>query len=175
MKLQIKPTSKFEAIYKEHRAKILNFIAARVGQREDAEDLTEEVFIKVYKKLPDFKWQGVSIESWIFKIARNTIIDFHRKYAKEKNNVDIDVVQAKSLDISSSDALANLLDDEEQFKLYKEISEFEPEEQYLIYYKYFEELSVSEIAIRLNLSETNVGTKLFRLRKKLLKSLTKSQ
>jgi RNA polymerase sigma-70 factor (ECF subfamily) len=158
----------FEELYKRNRERILNFIAARVGSREDAEDITEEVFLKVYRKLPDFKWQGVNIETWIYKIARNAVIDHHRKQVKHKNNVDLDSVENTAKDENQADPLLMLLDDEDQIKLYGALSKLSPSDQYLIYYKYFEELSVSEIAIRLKLSETNVSTKLYRLRKRIL-------
>ncbi len=168
-----KKKPKFVDLYAQNREKILNYINARVGIREDAEDLTEEVFEKVLKNLSDFKWQGVSIEAWIYKIAKNTIIDHHRRGKKLKGQVDIDVVENQTKDETEVDPLLISISDEEQRKLYNAIGELSPDEQYLVYYKYFEELSVPDIAIRVDLSETNVSTKLHRLRKKLLKFLNK--
>ncbi len=168
-----KKKPKFVDLYAHNREKILNYINARVRIREDAEDLTEEVFEKVLKNLADFKWQGVSIEAWIYKIAKNTIIDHHRRGKKLKGQVDLDVVENQTKDETEVDPLLISISDEEQRKLYNAIGELTPDEQYLVYYKYFEELSVPDIAIRVNLSETNVSTKLHRLRKKLLKFLNK--
>lgn len=160
----------FEDLYKENRALILNYIRKRVKNKEDAEDLTEEVFIRVYKNLPDFKWQGVSVKSWIFTIARNAIIDYYRKFDKEKNNVSLEEVST-NFKSGSKDILVNLLDGEEDKKLYLEISKLKEKDQFLIYYKYFEELSIKEIAKRVSMSESNVATRLHRLRKKILKSM----
>jgi RNA polymerase sigma-70 factor (ECF subfamily) len=120
--------------------------------------------------LPDFKWQGVSVKSWIFTIARNAIIDYYRKFDKEKNNVSLEEVST-NFKSGSKDILVNLLDGEEDKKLYLEISKLKEKDQFLIYYKYFEELSIKEIAKRVSMSESNVATRLHRLRKKILKSM----
>lgn len=155
-------------LYNLHRDKIFFYIRKRVATVEDAEDITAEVFEKVFKKVDDFKWQGVSIESWIYTIARNSIIDHHRKNSKYIGQVQLEEIQAKQPD-SEKDLLASLLDAESYTELYQAISQLESDDQYLIYYKYFEELSNSEIAARMDISETNVGTKLHRLRQKLVK------
>lgn len=163
----------FKSLYENHQQKVYYFILKRVSNVADAEDLTSIVFEKIYKKLPDFQWQGVSIESWIFTIARNAIIDFHRKNSKYRGNVDIDNLQVESED-SDKELLTGLLDDESIRSLYLAMSNLDSDDQYLVYYKYFEELSNSEIAERTGLSETNVGTKLYRLRKKLIKIIAKN-
>lgn len=58
---------------------------------------------------------------------------------------------------------------EEESKLYLAIQELPEEDQYLIYYRFFEELSLKDIADKTGMSETNIGTKLHRIRKKLSK------
>ena len=158
----------FEEVYRENRSKILSYISARVTSLEDAEDIVEEVFIKVYKNLADFRWQGVSIGSWIYRIAKNSIIDYYRKNDKRKGSIDIDKVE-NVISSDHQDLLLNLIDNEAEQALYKAISKLNPNDQYLIYYKYFEDLSLEEIAVRMNMTETNVGTKLYRLRKRLAK------
>lgn len=160
----------FQALYKELQPQILHYVKARIGSREDAEDITAEVFVRVYKNLDDFQWQGVSINSWVYRIAKNAIIDHYRKYNKNKNQVEFEKA-SQHVAASEKDILLDILDDEEEKSLYVAISQLDTEDQYLIYYKYFEDLSISEIAKRLNLSETNVGTKLHRLRKKILSRL----
>lgn len=65
--------------------------------------------------------------------------------------------------------------DEEEKELYNAIMGLDEEDQYLVYYKFFEELSNKEIAQLLDLTETNIGTKLHRTRKKLEKIINKNQ
>ncbi len=164
----------FEEVYNSTNKKIFNYIKKRVANKEDAEDLTSIVYEKVYKNIHDFKWQGVNIESWIFTIAKNSIIDYHRKNAKYKDSVRVENLNFTSPS-SPKELLISLLDMEDERDLYIAIGSLKEDDQYLLYYKYFEELSNSEIAQRMNLTETNVGTKLYRLRKKLDKIINKNK
>jgi RNA polymerase sigma-70 factor (ECF subfamily) len=63
----------FQAIYAEFRPKILRFVTNMVGD-PDAEDLTQEIFIKVSHALPDFRGDA-SISTWLYRIATNTALD----------------------------------------------------------------------------------------------------
>src|SRR5437016_2990318 len=81
--------SDFEALYSEYHQRVLDFVAKRVGFKEVAEDLTSEIFEKIYKSINDFQWQGVTIAAWIFRIARNRIIDYYRTVSKSKNDASI--------------------------------------------------------------------------------------
>ncbi len=159
---------KFQNLYKDNYDRVLNFIKARVATTEDAEDIAADVFMRVYKNLNNFKWQGVAVESWVFRIARNAIIDYHRRRDKYKNDVQLEEISYKITD-DEKDLLVNLIDGEEEVKLYQAIAKLAEDDQYLIYYRYFEELSIKEISEKLGQSETNTGTRLHRIRKKLLK------
>lgn len=124
--------------------------------------------------IADFRWQGITVTAWIFKVARNHIIDYYRKNEKHKGEKSLeDVVNFVESNIPSVDVEAEA--DEEEVELYNAIRELDEEDQYLVYYKFFEELSNKEIAELLNLSETNIGTKLHRTRKKLEKIIQKNQ
>lgn len=138
-----------------------------------AEDLTSEVFEKVLISLSDFRWQGITVSAWIFKIARNHIIDYYRKSDKYKGDKSLEeVINFVESKIPSVDIEAEA--DEEEVELYDALRELDEEEQYLIYYKFFEELSNKQIADIIDLSETNVGTKLHRTRRKLQKIIQKN-
>lgn len=164
----------FDLLYKTFHKKVLDFVARRVDTKEIAEDLTSEIFEKVYKFVDDFKWQGITISAWIFRIARNRIIDHYRKDNKYKKNSSID--DYVNIIVSpAKEAEELILEKEEYILLYDAIREFNEEDQYLIYYKFFEDLSNKEIAKLIKLSETNVGTRLHRLRTKLIKVINKLQ
>lgn len=124
--------------------------------------------------LSDFRWQGITVSAWIFKIARNHIIDFYRKNDKHKGEKSLeDVINFVESKIPSVDIEAEA--DEEEIELYNAMRDLEEDEQYLIYYKFFEEMSNKQIAGIVKMSETNVGTKLHRTRKKLEKIIKKNQ
>lgn len=164
----------FSKIYETHYDKVLSFVKKRVTNDAVAEDLTSEIFEKVLISLADFQWQGITVSAWIFKIARNHIIDYYRKNEKYKGDKSLeDVVNFIESNIPSVDIEAEA--DEEEVELYNALRNLDEQEQYLIFYKFFEELSNKQIAELLNISETNVGTKLHRSRKKLERIIQKNQ
>ncbi|UCC60964.1 MAG: sigma-70 family RNA polymerase sigma factor [Dehalococcoidia bacterium] len=65
-------------IYEEFFPRIYRFIALKVRNRTEAEDLTEQVFLKALEASPSFKWRGAPISSWLFRIAHNQVIDYYR-------------------------------------------------------------------------------------------------
>jgi RNA polymerase sigma-70 factor (ECF subfamily) len=139
-----------------------------VSNKETAEDLTSEVFEKILKTIDDFQWQGISIGAWVFRIARNHLIDHYRKMNKFKNDKSFeDIVNLVESSLPSAEM--EIERDEEDVLLFNALKELPEEDQYLIYYKFFEEMSNSRIAQITGLSETNIGTKLHRIRKKLAK------
>lgn len=163
----------YEKVYIAYYPRILNFVLSRVTKKEDAEDITSLVFERVLKKLHDFQWQGITITSWIYRIARNAIIDYYRKNNERQKDASIESVG--DYIVSSEEKIEQLIiNDEEELKLYSALRNFDEEDQYLVYYKFFEDLSNKEIADITGLTETNVGTRLHRLRNKIKNLLEKN-
>jgi len=156
----------FDKIYNVYYRKVYEFTLKRVSDEHVAEDLTSSIFEKIVKSIDDFQWQGITISAWIFRIARNRIIDHYRKSNKYKGSVSLDEV-ADFVESKAESALDTLIDDETQIKLYNAIREFKDEDQYLIFYKYFEGFNNKKIAKVMDMSETNIGTRLHRIRKRL--------
>lgn len=77
-KVQKGDKNAFGEIYDLLLDKIYRFIYFRVGSKEDAEDLTENVFVKIWKNISTYENKGLPFEAWVFRIARNTVIDFYR-------------------------------------------------------------------------------------------------
>lgn len=156
----------FPKIYEVYYKRVIEFLLKRVSTREIAEDLTSEVFEKILKSVNDFQWQGVTVSAWIFRIARNHLIDFYRKNNKHKKDTSLeDIVNYIESPAPSTEAVMEK--GESEVWLFNSIRELEPEDQYLIYYKFYEEMSNKDIAQLTGISETNIGTKLHRIRKKL--------
>ncbi|MEE9199231.1 MAG: sigma-70 family RNA polymerase sigma factor [Dehalococcoidia bacterium] len=74
----------FEQIYEEYFDKVYRYIAVRVGNQPDAEDLTEDVFVKALQSIGSFQWRGISIAAWLFRIAHNTVVDHLRRVSKRQ-------------------------------------------------------------------------------------------
>lgn len=65
-------------LYELYIEKVYRYVASRVEPME-AEDITEQVFLKAFQSLPSFKFKGIPFSSWLFALARNLVIDWARK------------------------------------------------------------------------------------------------
>ncbi len=72
----------FNQIYESYFDKIYRYIVFKIGNRNDAEDLTQQVFIKAFKAIPKYRWKGLPLSAWLFRIAHNQIVDYLRKETK---------------------------------------------------------------------------------------------
>jgi RNA polymerase sigma-70 factor (ECF subfamily) len=77
----------FGDLYILYLRPIYRYIYYRVGQQAEAEDLTELVFLKVWEALDNYEHRNIPFEAWLYRIARNTVID---NYRTQKNTVSID-------------------------------------------------------------------------------------
>lgn len=80
------------SLYDEYYDKLARFVFVRIGDQTEAEDIAQEVFLKALESLDSYKERGAPMQTWLFKIARNLVIDHLRKVARRKA-VPIDTVQ----------------------------------------------------------------------------------
>ena len=69
-------------IYEENFDRIYRYIVFKIGERTEAEDMTQQVFLSAFKSISSYKWKGVPFSAWLFRIAHNRIVDFLRKKSK---------------------------------------------------------------------------------------------
>ncbi len=140
-----------------------------VRNREDAEEIAQDAFVKVYQSLKSFKKES-KFSTWLYRIIYNTAISKTRKKQLETTNLDYNVVENFSTDEIKEDV--NRLDNDEQKKIiYKILQHLNPEDSTLINMFYFKEHSTEEISDIMGLSQANVKVKLHRIRKKLYKEI----
>lgn len=72
----------FAELYEEHFDKIYRYVFLRVGIRAESEDITQQVFLKALQSIASYKWRGAPFSAWLFRIAHNQVIDYHRKVSK---------------------------------------------------------------------------------------------
>src|SRR3989344_5860742 len=82
--------SAFGSLYDYYQPKIYGFVLIKVGRREDAEDLTHQVFLSAFLNVKSYKDMGHPFSSWLYRIARNQVIDFYRTRKKEASLEQID-------------------------------------------------------------------------------------
>jgi RNA polymerase sigma-70 factor, ECF subfamily len=89
-RLQIEAAQKdprrFAELYDGHFARVYAYVARRVANRAEAEDVTAEVFHHALANLERFEWRGAPFAAWLFRIAANAIADRWRKSAREQGS-----------------------------------------------------------------------------------------
>lgn len=155
----------FGVLYENYKDKIESYIVKKVSSKDIAEDLSSKVFEKALRKLSCFRWKGVSFGCWLFRIARNTVYDYYR--VSKRNKVSSFREDIAEPDSGSRNLEESILYDEREIELFKVISSLDVNDQYLVYFKYFEGISTKEIAKRMEMSKSNVATRLHRIRKKM--------
>ena len=73
------------AIYEQFYDRIFRYVSFKTGNPTDAEDITEDVFLRMLVSISSFKWQGNPFSSWLFRIAHNLIVDHFRKKSRQKH------------------------------------------------------------------------------------------
>jgi len=80
----------FGEIYARHAQAVFRFFASRLDNQLDAEDLTEDVFLRVWRSLPNYHEKGVPFSAFLFRIANNALIDHYRKVNSPSSEVSIE-------------------------------------------------------------------------------------
>lgn len=136
-----------------------------VKNREEAEEISQDVFVKAYEKLNSFKGES-KFSTWIYKIAYYASLDSIKQNKKKFNYENIDIINEINLE-NVQDALHYLQDEERKEIINTALFKLSEEERTILTLFYFDELSIKEISKIVNLSIDNIKIKLFRTRKKL--------
>ncbi|MFC1987336.1 sigma-70 family RNA polymerase sigma factor [Chloroflexota bacterium] len=72
----------FTRLYEEHFDRIYRYVALRIGDRIEAEDMTQQVFLNAIQSISSFRWKGIPFAAWLFRIAHNQVVDYLRKKKK---------------------------------------------------------------------------------------------
>lgn len=162
----------FSSFLQRYSRPIHSMIIRIVPCREDAEELTQDTFIKAFRKLDTYKGD-CSFSTWLYRIAYNTAVSATRK--KKMAFPALDEILLNNLPDESVDVLLNKEEDEEVMqKLEQAIELLNVEDRALITLYYSDEKSINEVASILQLTPDNVKVKLYRVRKKIY-SLVKSK
>lgn len=160
----------FGQLYDLYIEKVYRFIFFKVSNREEAEDLTSDAFLKTWNYLITLSDQEIkSFSALIYKVARNNIIDFYRQRAKRQEcSIEIAIEEAVALEDDNQEKMQKK---QEASQILKHLKKLKQEYQELIFLRYIEELSVKEISQILNKRQTNVRVTLHRAMNTLKKIL----
>ena len=156
----------FGRIFDEFNQPVYRFIASRVRRPSDAEDLTQLVFVKALEALPRYEQRGVPFGGWLFRLARNTVIDHIRT---RHDHADLDAAAELPVDTAGPDDLAVLgLDLDAVARALKQLT---GEQREAIELRFFAGLSAREAAEAMGKQEGTVRGLQFRAIAALRRSL----
>jgi RNA polymerase sigma-70 factor (ECF subfamily) len=165
----------WDAIVRQHWRKVFNVAYKFVGRHEEAEDLTQDIFLKIFKALHTFD-RRANFQTWIISISRNLCIDHYRSVRKERQTiareVDTTDLQPASADRGPYQA-AEHQDLRSQLRL--ALQELPRTLRTAVVLRDLQELSYQEIADRLNLPEGTVKSRINRGRIELAHQLKRLQ
>jgi RNA polymerase sigma-70 factor (ECF subfamily) len=69
-------------LYEENFDRIYRYIVLKIGDRTEAEDMTQQVFLNALKSIPSYRFKGMPFSSWLYRIAHNQIVDYFRKKSR---------------------------------------------------------------------------------------------
>lgn len=149
-----KDPARFAELYENNFDRVYAFIARRVRDRSEAEDLTSEVFHQALSGLPRFEWRGAPFAAWLFKIALNAIIDRSKRAAKEQ---ELPATFDPAADVQEIED-----EIEQRARLFKLVDRLPVDQRRVVGMRFAEEKSIREIAQELGRSEGAVKQLQFR-------------
>ena len=158
-------TNAFSVLVDRYKDLVYTLAIRMLKNREEAEEVSQDTFIKVYKSLNRFKGDS-KFSTWVYRIAYNTSLDRLKKNKKHFNDVAIDEFtehQIKTID----NALSQLESEEQSQAIQKCIAKLPSDDAFLLTLYYFEDQTLEEISKVIGITANNVKVKLFRSRKKL--------
>lgn len=163
---------KFEEIVNQYQRDLVNFHYRFTGNRYEAEDLAQDTFIKAYKKFGTLK-EPDKLKSWLFSIARNTVIDFFRKNKNKPFALDSAILEnvPETTAVDYQERVANM---EVSKELERCIDQLVKEDRAIIKLLYYEGFSYKEIGELLNINQNTLKSRLHRARKILLAQIEAS-
>jgi RNA polymerase sigma-70 factor, ECF subfamily len=161
-----KDPARFTELYEENFERVYAFVARRVRNRDDAEDVTAEVFRDALANLRRFEWRGVPFAAWLYRIASNAIADRWQRAAKEQGTPMTD-------DPRDDSSAANPEDTERQARLFTMVAALPADQRRVIEMRFAEGKSIREIAKELGRTDGAVKQLQFRGLQSLRESVAK--
>ena len=156
----------FGRLFDEYHEPVFRFIANRVNRPSDAEDLTQLVFVKALEALPRYEQRGVPFGGWLFRLARNTIIDHART---RHDHAELDAAADRATDEAGPEAATLLRQDLDAVA--RALAGLTDEQREAIELRFFAGLSAREAAEAMGKQEGTVRGLQFRAIASLRRSL----
>ncbi len=161
----------WDAIVRQHWRKVFNVAYKFVGKHDEAEDLAQDIFLKVFKSLDTFD-RRANFQTWLISVSRNLCIDHYRSVRKERETIDRDVDANELTPAAPEPSPMAALEQRDRVELLREALAALPESlRTAVLLRDIQELSYQEIADRLQLPEGTVKSRINRGRTELARQI----
>jgi RNA polymerase sigma-70 factor (ECF subfamily) len=141
------------SLYDTHINQVYRYALARLGNQHDAEDVAEEIFIKMLAGLPSYEWRKVPFAAWLMRIARNEVVSFTRRNGKRAHDGELpeELIDKRNADPAETTEKTMALED-----LRKAVALLPEAQREVIILRFASGLSVADTARALAKRENNV-------------------
>jgi RNA polymerase sigma-70 factor (ECF subfamily) len=129
-------------LYQRYAERVFRFLYARMEDRQDAEDLTEDTFFKVWQALPGYRRQGTPFGGYLFRVARNVLIDHYRR---NKRRPRLLALSENQLHAAEGNPAKHLAQDQQRQELRAALGRLSEDYRMVLSLRFFGELSSEEI------------------------------
>jgi len=161
----------WEEIVRLHRRKVFNIAYKFVGKHDLAEDLTQDVFLKLYRSLDTFD-RRANFQTWLISVSRNLCIDHYRSVRKERETINRDVDAATLTPVSRDRSAYSQLELRDRVQLLRTaLDMLPPTLRTAVLMRDIQELTYQEIADTLHVPEGTVKSRINRGRTELARQI----
>ncbi|MBV8451828.1 MAG: sigma-70 family RNA polymerase sigma factor [Deltaproteobacteria bacterium] len=146
----------FAQLYEDNFERVYAFIARRVHDRDQAQDLTADVFHSAFKNLARFEWRGVPFAAWLYRIAANAISDHGKRAAQ------LEAIELREMPEHEPSIGTDLAEIEHRARLFKLVEKLPGEQRRVITMRFAGQKSIKEIAKEMGRSEGAIKQLQFR-------------
>jgi RNA polymerase sigma-70 factor (ECF subfamily) len=141
------------SLYDSHVNQVYRYALARLGNVHDAEDVAEEIFLKMLNGLPSYEWRKVPFAAWLMRIARNEVVNFTRKNGRRAQDTELpeELVDRRNNDPAEATERQLALED-----LRMAVGQLPEAQREVIILRFASGLSVADTARALGKQENNV-------------------
>jgi RNA polymerase sigma-70 factor (ECF subfamily) len=163
----------WEGFIRTYSGRLINMAYQYTGNYSVAEELTQEIFLRVYENLSRFQPESGSLNNWVLRVGRNLIIDYYRAHKKEKNIAGSEELEVLDFgkETGERNQFENLYLKEKAEFLYSGLSKLSPELEEAVILRDIQGFAYQEIASMLEIPEGTVKSRINRGRIELAKTL----
>ena len=164
----------YRILVDRHKNYIYTLLFRELGHRETAEDLAQEVFIKLYRYLPHFRGES-KFTTWMYRLAINTLTDYRRSQQRKPLTSLIDSIKSRFRSPAEEEPEERLVLKEEQLEVQKVLSKMKDNYRIILELYHMRQLSYQEIADILEIPIRTVETRLYRAKQQFERLWTEVQ